>query len=62
MSDERTYRALVDVVSGGKGVEAGATFTASDESISQALAFGLVELVDDKSKAKSTSKRSSGKT
>lgn len=59
-----TYKALVDLVVAGKGVKAGSTFTASDEQVAPALAFALVEVVDDKPKhaeRKSPAKRSSGK-
>jgi hypothetical protein len=45
------YRALVDLaVAGEKGVKAGDTFSASDESVAPALAFGLAEPVEDKDK------------
>ena len=49
---EQTYKALSDVVTEGKAIKAGQTFTASDETVAQALAFGLVEPVKDEPKAK----------
>lgn len=52
-------KALADVFSGGKGHKAGSTFTASEESAEQALAFGLVERVEDEKKTttRKTAKR-----
>ena len=41
-----TFRALVDLVVAGKGVEAGSTFETSDEQAAPALAFGLAEVVE----------------
>ena len=59
---EGTYRALRDVVSPTGAHEQGSTFTADAESVAQALAFGLVERVqDDKPKSKPAVKRSSRK-
>ena len=46
MTDEQTYRALVDVVSGGTPVRAGATFRADEDAAREALAFGLIALAE----------------
>ncbi len=54
---EGTYRALRDVVSPGGAHQQGSMFTASEASVAQALAFGLVERVDDKPKRKPPAKR-----
>ncbi len=54
---EVTYRALRDVVSPGGAHKQGSTFTADEESVVQALAFGLVERVDEDDKPKSQAKR-----
>jgi hypothetical protein len=58
-SDSVTVRAVRAVVSGGKLHEAGATFTTSAASASQALAFGLVERVEAERKSKPSVKRTS---
>ena len=54
---EDTYRALRDVVSPTGAHGQGSTFTADDESVAQALAFGLVERVEDDDKPKPQAKR-----
>ena len=48
-----TYRALVDLVVAGKGVEAGSTFETSDEQAAPAVAFGLAEVVEARGRSSS---------